>query len=132
MCLSLMRTEAGEIKYAVFNVLNRFQTYSNSIDCTVTTFDVSLCNFFFHNVQIFFTPFLGSTNLFSQILSLPPPPPPPTRSPYQFSGFFLLTNNLISLAFLCLICLRKNPGNELLNHLHVTLGAEHHVKDGFR
>ena len=71
MCLSLMRTGAGVIKYAVFNVLNRFQTYSSNIsDCTITAFDVfalqifffsqccvckcslcplGLCNFFFTN-----------------------------------------------------------------------------------
>ena len=78
MCLSLMRTGAGVIKYAVFNaVLNRFQTYSNSIDCTIATFDVLLCKFFFTTlrVRICFMPFWGSANLFLQILPLPPPPP---------------------------------------------------------
>ena len=35
------------IKHAVFNVLNRFQTFLNSIDCTITTFDVLLAIFFF-------------------------------------------------------------------------------------
>ena len=77
MCLSLMRTGAGEIKYAVFNVLNRFQTYSNSIDCTVTTFDVSLCNFFSQCAIFFYAHFGLCKFFFSQIFSLPPPPPPP-------------------------------------------------------
>ena len=73
-----MRTGAGVIKYAVFNVLNGFQTYSNSIDCTITTFDVFLCNFFFTmlRVQISFMPFWGSANVFLKILPLTPPPPP--------------------------------------------------------
>ena len=56
-----MRTGAGVIKYA----------YSNSIDCTVTTFDVSLCKFFFTmlRVQIFFLcPFGALQIFFLQIL----------------------------------------------------------------
>ena len=76
MCLSLMRTVAGVIKYAVSNVLNRLQTYSNSIDCTITT----VWYFFFTmlRVRVFFMPFSGCANfLFLQILPLPPPPPPP-------------------------------------------------------
>ena len=66
------------IKYAVFNVLNRFQTCSNSTDCTITTFDVLLCKFFFHNVACansFLCPFGGLQVLFLQILPLPLPPP---------------------------------------------------------
>ena len=66
------------IKYAVFNVLNRFQTYSNSIDCTVTMFNVSLCKFFFRNVacaNFFLCPFGALQMFFLQILPLPPSPP---------------------------------------------------------
>ena len=59
------------IKYAVFNVSNRFQTYSNSIDCTITTFDVLLCNFFFLNVacvcKFFLMPFGALQIVFLQI-----------------------------------------------------------------
>ena len=78
-CLSLMRTGAGVIKYAVFHVLNRFQTYSNSIDCTITKFDVLLCNFFSQCcVCNFFYALLGLCKFFfyTTVLPLPPPPPP--------------------------------------------------------
>ena len=65
------------IKYAVFNILNRFQTYSNSIDCMATTFDVSLCKFVFTmlRVQIFLCSFGALQFIFLKILLLPPPSP---------------------------------------------------------
>ena len=74
-----MRTGAGVIKYAVFIVSNRFKTYSNSIDCTIKTFDVLLCKFFFHNVACanFFYALLGLCNFFYKFFHSPPPPPPP-------------------------------------------------------
>ena len=77
MCLSLMRTGAGVIKYALFNVLNKFQTYSKYIDCTTTTFDVLLCIFFLSQrcVCNFCMPFWGSANFFFTNSSTPPPPP---------------------------------------------------------
>ena len=60
------------IKYAVFNVLNRFQTYSsNSTDCTITTFDVFALQIFFFTmlrVQMFFMPFGALQFFFLQIL----------------------------------------------------------------
>ena len=55
------------IKYAVFNILNRFQTYSNSIDCTITEFGCFALQFFFLTmlrVQFFFMPFWGSAIFF--------------------------------------------------------------------
>ena len=79
MCLSLMRTGVGVMKYALFNVSNRFQTNSNSIDYTITTFDVLLCNFFSQccMCKFFLCPFGALQFFFLQILPLPPPPPPP-------------------------------------------------------
>ena len=82
MCLSLMRTGAGVMKYAVFNVLNRFQTYSNSIDCTITTKYWYVLQFFVSRCcvcKFFFYALLGLCIFFLQILPLPSPPLPPLR-----------------------------------------------------
>ena len=81
MCLSLMRTGAGVTKYAGFNVLNRFQTYSNSIDCTCVRSQrlmFRFANFFFHNVacaNFFLCPFGALQKFFFSNPSTPPPPP---------------------------------------------------------
>ena len=47
--------------------------------CTITTFDVLLCNFFSQccKYNSFFMSFWGSTNFILQILPPPTPPPPP-------------------------------------------------------
>ena len=69
------KTITIEYKICGFNVLNRFQTYSNSIACAITTFDVLLCNFFFHNAACanFFMPSWGSAIFFYKFFHSPGP-----------------------------------------------------------